>query len=90
MRAILIASVLCIALAATPSAVEAEEGSPDEDPGELALEGVDRLMRALNALIEMIPQYELPEMKDNGDIVIRRKRKRSPQPLDPEIDETNT
>lgn len=57
-----------------------EESEESEDPGELAREGVERLMRALEAFIDMIPQYEMPEINEDGDIIIRRKRDIEPSP----------
>ncbi len=76
---------------ATPLA--AEEPPESENPSELALEGVERLMRALEALIDSIPQYEMPEINENGDIIIRRKRRGEPAPDDDgtgDIDQTQT
>ena len=68
------------------------EVSPGEDtPGELAREGIEQMMRALRLLVDSIPQYELPEMLENGDIIIRRRNPQAPQrPAEPEIDETAT
>ena len=69
----------------------AEEPSESETPSELALEGVERLMRALEALIDSIPQYEMPEINEHGDIIIRRKRQPAPDELDDEdIEQTRT
>lgn len=69
----------------------AAEPQENESPGELAREGIEQMMRALRLLVDSIPQYELPEMLDNGDIIIRR---RDPQPTpradEPEVDETAT
>ena len=74
---------------ATPLA--AEEPPESEKPSELALEGVERLMRALQALIDSIPQYEMPEINENGDIIIRRKRQPAPDESDDEdIEQTRT
>ena len=65
-------------------AVAAEE----ETPSELAREGMERMLRAIELMIEMIPQYELPEVLENGDIIIRRK---NPLPDEEEdVDETRT
>ena len=47
---------------------------------ELTREGIERLMLALEAFIDMIPQYEMPEINENGDIIIRRKRQEDPAP----------
>lgn len=44
------------------------------DAAEKALrEGAETIMRALQLLVGKIPQYEMPEVLDNGDIIIRRK-----------------
>ena len=89
MRKRLISASLAFALLAVP--VLAEEPSEETPPGTLAREGVERLMRALNAFIEMIPQYEMPEIDENGDIIIRRKREPEAQPEpDEEDDQTST
>lgn len=75
----------CTAFAADRQLNESEE------PGELAREGLEQMMRALRLLVDSIPQYELPEMLDNGDIIIRRKDPQAPRkPEDPDIDETAT
>lgn len=37
-------------------------------------EGVQTILRALETMFKAIPQYELPEVLDNGDIIIRRKK----------------
>ena len=80
---------LFLFLAALPVALAAGE-SEDESVGELAREGVETLMRALEALIDEIPRYEMPELNEDGDIIIRRKRKPDEgSPEDPDIDETS-
>ena len=91
MRAVLAAGVLAAALAAaTPSAAQTE----DRPPEELAIEGIARLMQALEAFIHSIPQYEAPEINEDGDIIIRRKRppesEPEPAPTGPDFDETST
>ena len=40
----------------------------------MAQEGAQKLMLALELMLQAIPQYALPEILDNGDIIIRRKR----------------
>lgn len=72
----------------TPAlAAEAEE----EDPKELAREGMERMLRAIELMIEMIPQYEMPEVLENGDIIIRRKNPpENGDEEEPELDETRT
>ena len=55
--------------------------SERERAEEMAREGMERIMRALEMLMDSIPQYDLPEVNENGDIIIRRKRA-------PELDES--
>ena len=57
----------------------------------MARESIEQRMRALQLLVDSIPQYELPEMLDNGDIIIRRKNPQEPSPSEqPEIEEKAT
>jgi hypothetical protein len=84
---------LCLALA--PLAARAQQAEPDppsqQSPQDLARDGLERMMRALSLLVDSIPQYELPEVLENGDIIIRRKRDGAETPHeDPEFDETAT
>ena len=64
----------CFAIAIAAAAVPARAGAPEKDPGALAMEGVGKLVRALELLLDNIPQYEKPEITEQGDIIIRRKR----------------
>ena len=90
-RAVLAAIFAIVLVLGGPLPSYADDQSPQEEPEELMREGVDRLMRALDALIGMIPQYELPEMNENGDIIIRRKRGKEPLPdKNDEPDQTQT
>ena len=88
--------VLGLSLALAPAMAAATDNaapqqSPDSgSPGELAREGLEQMMRALRLLVESIPQYELPEVLDNGDIIIRRKHGEDAPAREPEIDETAT
>ena len=106
MRQTFLAAVMLPLLLAVPLPADAEEPSgepapneqapneqaPNEQaPGELAREGVARLLQALEVFIEMIPQYEMPELNENGDIIIRRKRDRGEEPsAEPDDDQTST
>ena len=59
---------------------------------ELAREGADRFLRTLDELIDAIPQYQWPEITEDGDIILRRvppgeRRKARPEG-DEEFDET--
>ncbi len=72
--------VLTLALA-TPSYAQEQPS-----PGDMAREGMERIVEALRLLLDQIPQYEAPEILDNGDIIIRRKwpPKEPPEPPDDE------
>ena len=75
---------------AAPPVVLAAGESEDDTVGELAREGVETLMRALEALIDEIPLYEMPELNEDGDSSIRRKRKpEETPPENPDIDQTS-
>ena len=90
LKALSLAAALILA-----SPVQAQEQGPsDEDPAELAREGIERLMRALDGFVRMIPQYDLPELTEDGDIIIRRRDPdEPPKPKRrelPEVEETDT
>ncbi|MHA1152254.1 MAG: hypothetical protein ACTSQ7_06235 [Alphaproteobacteria bacterium] len=78
--------------AGAPTTLRAAQHDQPSRAEDMAREAIEQLMRALELMIDSIPQYEMPEIKDNGDIIIRRKR-RTPRPEPdrpgvPEIDET--
>lgn len=81
------AAMLAVATAALPAVADSDERG-DKTPQELAIEGMDRLMRALEMMIQSIPQYDAPYIDENGDIIIRR-RNPAPEP-EPELGPTPT
>ena len=38
----------------------------------MTLEGLGKLMLGLQRMVEELPRYNLPEINENGDIIIRR------------------
>jgi len=64
--------------------------SNDDSPESLATEGITKLMDALGVFIKSIPQYEAPEILDNGDIIIRRKNPSDEEKEEPKLEETKT
>ncbi len=56
---------------------------PEKDtPGELLKDATRGILKALGLILQSIPQYEAPEILDNGDIILRRKHpKPEPQPM---------
>lgn len=88
MAAILLTTGLVLAPCASALA---DEPKRNDTPGELARESIEQMMRALQLLVDSIPQYELPEMLENGDIIIRRKDPQGQsEPDQPEIEEKAT
>ena len=64
-----------------PMSVSAQShGDNQQDPRELLEGGVKMMLQALELFINTIPQYEEPEVLENGDIIIRRKPKKLEQP----------
>jgi len=59
---------------AVPGALRAQEGGEggESSPQDLAREGAQRLLDALEGLLQVIPQYGVPKVLDNGDILIPR------------------
>ncbi|WP_085905389.1 hypothetical protein [Kiloniella majae] len=54
----------------------------EDNPGELARESLELMMKSLSLVIDSIPQYEMPVITENGDIIIRRKQKDDWEDLD--------
>ncbi|WP_325553149.1 hypothetical protein [Hypericibacter adhaerens] len=75
-----------LAAAALPLAgyvgtAQAQGDEPSQQtPDQLAVEGVNRLMQALQLLIQQIPQYDAPVIDENGNIIIRRRHDDAPIP----------
>jgi|GEM_PF-2007361 hypothetical protein len=82
---LLAAAATSIALGLSP-ALAADEAplSKQAEKAEKALrEGAEKMLKALEMLIQSVPQYEAPKVDDNGDIIIRRKNPGAPKPDDP-------
>ncbi|RMD63833.1 MAG: hypothetical protein D6826_03950 [Alphaproteobacteria bacterium] len=80
-------------VAGVPAPAQTRESDPTtrERAEEMARDAMERLLRALEMLFRSIPQYELPEVTEDGDIIIRRKRLPPPEaPVEPESDTTRT
>ena len=56
-------------------------GQQQKNAEELATEGLSKMVQALESLLNSIPQYEKPEITEDGDIIIRRKRPTEPYRL---------
>ena len=84
LRSTIAALALAAVMAATPAAAVDPRPDPNmQERAEKALkQGIESVMRALDLMIGSVPQYEMPEVLENGDIIIRRK----PPQLLPEKD----
>lgn len=75
-RSNLLAALFVAGAVAAAAPAVAQSQSPGEEggesPEELAREGAERLMQALEGLLKVIPQYGMPRIEENGDIVIPR------------------
>jgi len=81
MKAIILIALLLLA----PAARAAEAFPPEEWRQQMQemtrqlRQGMEKALGSLEGLLGQLPQYELPRIDRNGDIVIRRKRP-APQP----------
>lgn len=76
-----------------PTGVQAENPTPNKPmgPREHLEEAARQMLRMLERMLEALPQYEAPEVLDNGDIIIRRKRPLPrPESPDPDTDRAKT
>jgi hypothetical protein len=81
-RTLTLATALTLALAAQPAAAQDEE--PQNSPGEMAREGVEQLMNAIETFVHSLPMYGAPRIDDEGNIVIPRLDKNEPSERTPE------
>ena len=81
MRPTIMAIGACAMLASAPVFAQSYAESPKapgapgtQEPSgtELTLEGLGKLMLGLQRMVEELPRYNLPEINENGDIIIRR------------------
>jgi hypothetical protein len=87
----LVVGFLLAILAAAPAAADDPPAMPPPEASELAIEGVDKLMRALELFMQSIPTYGQPFVDENGNIVIPRLDDPAGSPdLDPTVEETGT
>ncbi len=75
----LVSALAVVALAATAQPAAAAEDAPPLDPsiegtGKILEETAQQFMEMLGTLLGSIPTYEMPQILDNGDIIIRRKK----------------
>ena len=69
MKSLFLASSLAFALSTSSVSFAVEKKSPEV----MIEEGAKMIFDALDLVLKVIPQYETPEILENGDIIIRRK-----------------
>lgn len=61
----------------------AQDKAPADEARDAAMQAMSRILKALGSVMDSIPQYEMPEVQANGDIIIRRKNPPPPAPAKP-------
>ena len=71
---------LSLAVMLLPATAAADDPpSHREQAEEMARDGMQWMRQAIDRMLEAIPQYKLPELTEDGDIILRRK------PPEPEL-----
>ena len=77
--------LLALLLALAPRGPAAQSPGPEEEAGraqeraaELAREATEKLLRALQLLLDSLPQYGPPRIDEEGNIIIPRLKRRPP------------
>jgi len=65
---------------APPAYADSGNKTPPESPSEMISEATRTILKAFEIMMRSIPQYEVPEVLENGDIIIRRKHPESEKP----------
>ena len=93
MRPFILAALLIASVAVVPAArAQAPAQPPQESPKDMLEDASRKALRAFELMLKAIPQYEAPEILDNGDILIRRKKAKpeAPAPGEPGTAKTKT
>jgi hypothetical protein len=87
-RTIIATLVATLAVTALASGASAQSQSEKQwqRAEDTIREGAEKIVRGLEQMIRSLPQYDMPEMQPNGDIVIRRRPPRPPSEKVPEPD----
>jgi hypothetical protein len=92
-RAILrLTAAAVLATGLTAPAVAQETAPSAADAQKMAVEGLSKLLDALDLFVKSVPQYAAPEVLPNGDIILRRLNPEPApsKPKSPAPDETHT
>ena len=61
-----------------------QSSNPDQLPEKLIEDGIKMILNALELFIQKMPNYEKPEILENGDIIIRRVKPDESKPSEAE------
>ncbi|MFQ5764409.1 MAG: hypothetical protein ACE5GT_05730 [Rhodospirillales bacterium] len=85
MRRTFLGLLLIASLTTAPPAAlaQAPEQERPDTSREMLEDATRKILDAFELMLRAIPQYEAPEILDNGDIIIRRRPPRPEQPAPP-------
>lgn len=66
-------TLLGLFAAAAPALAEGQAAPETRRPGQIVRDAADDLMRRLEELAAALPRYGLPQIAENGDIIIPRR-----------------
>jgi hypothetical protein len=82
-----LAAALALGVAALGAAPALAQDATLEGAQQEAVEGIGKLLQALQMFVKSVPQFSAPEVLPNGDIIIRRIHPEdAPAPKPPEND----
>jgi hypothetical protein len=67
-----LAAALALGIAACGAAPALAQDSTLEGAQQEAVEGIAKLLQALQLFVKSVPQFSAPEVLPNGDIILRR------------------
>ncbi len=82
-----LAAALALGLAGIGAAPALAEDSTLEGAQQQAVEGIGKLLQALQMFVKSVPQFAAPEILPNGDIIIRRIHPENAPAPTPEADD---
>ena len=90
-RRLHLAAVQSLGVAGFGAAPALAQDSTLEGAQQQAVEGIAKLLQALQLFVKSVPQFEAPEVLPNGDIIIRRIHpENAPAPTPPKDDRDGT
>ncbi|MCH7652154.1 MAG: hypothetical protein IIB14_00630 [Chloroflexi bacterium] len=72
--------LLSLAVPGGPALAQSSAKPEQESPAEMLEDATRTILKAFELMLRAIPQYEAPEILENGDIIIRRKRPEKEKP----------